>query len=82
MFWRICWLSVRLNCPLEQNVFGPVNRKSKVKRCQTKTSCYVTQNILTFEHCIRTADALTVVACNSGNLVIQVQHGFPLKKIG
>ena len=25
---------------------------------------------------------LTVVACTSGNLVIQVQHGFSLKKIG
>ena len=25
---------------------------------------------------------LTVVACTSGNLVIQVQHGFSFKKIG
>ena len=25
---------------------------------------------------------LTVVACTSGNLVIQVQHGFSCKKIG
>ena len=32
--------------------------------------------------CGREFHSLTVVACTSGNLVIQVQHGFSFKKIG